>query len=163
VVTRGRPPGGYALAVPIEVRFRDIDAMGHVNNAVYFTYFENARVHYWRTLGGAGARGGAGSRREVTYVLARAECDYRSPATLEDLLACHVRVAAFGRTSFTFEYLLRDERSGRPVAEGRTVQAMYDYGRRRVRPLDESLKRAIRRFEARDIPVRRGRARSSRG
>ena len=39
-----RPIEGYALAVPIEVRFKDLDAMGHVNHAVFFTYFENARI-----------------------------------------------------------------------------------------------------------------------
>jgi acyl-CoA thioester hydrolase len=148
VVKRPRPAPGYPLAVPVEVRFRDIDSMGHVNNAVYLTYFENARIAYWRAVPGIG------SRREVDYVLARAECDFRSPVTLDDDLACHVRVASFGRRSFAFEYLLRDEKTGRVAAEGRTVQAMYDYARRRVKILDEPLKEAIRAFEKRDIPER---------
>jgi acyl-CoA thioester hydrolase len=139
---------GFALAVPIEVRFKDIDSMGHVNNAVYFTYFENARIHYWKALGLSRPRG------EVAYVLARAECDYRSPATMEDDLVCHTRIASFGRTSFLFEYLLRDERTNRTVAEGRTVQVGYDYEARRTRALDESLLEAVRRFEGRAIPSR---------
>jgi len=87
----------------------------------------------------------------VAYVLARAECDYRSPATLEDDLVCHTRVASFGRSSFAFEYLLRDGRSGRAVAEGRTVQVAYDYAAKAARPLDESLKEAVERFEGRPI------------
>jgi acyl-CoA thioester hydrolase len=135
--------------VPIEVRFRDVDAMGHVNNAVYLTYFENARIAYWKALGLNRPRG------EVAYVLARAECDFRSQATLEDTLVCDVRVASFGRHSFTFEYLLREAASGRTVAEGRTVQVVYDYAARAVRPLDDDLKQAIRGFEGRDIPVGR--------
>ena len=141
---------GFALRVPIEVRFKDIDAMGHVNNAVYFTYFENARIAYWRALGRSRPRG------EVAYVLARAECDFRSPATLEDDLACHVRIGSLGRSSFVFEYLLRDERDGRTVAEGRTVQAVYDYEGRRVRPMEEGLKDEIRRFEGRPVPSTAG-------
>jgi acyl-CoA thioester hydrolase len=147
VVSRPRPADGYALAVPVEVRFRDIDSMGHVNNAVFFTYFENARIAYWKAVPGIG------SRREVDYVLARAECDFRSPVTLEDAPACHVRVASFGRRSFTFEYLLRDEKTGRVAAAGRTVQAMFDYAAGTVKTLDEEFKRAVRAFEKRDIPA----------
>jgi acyl-CoA thioester hydrolase len=139
---------GYSLAVPIDVRFRDMDSMGHVNNAVYFTYFENARIAYWRAVPGIR------SRRSLDYILARAECDFRSPTTLEDDLCCHIRVASFGRTSFAFEYLLRDERSGRAVAEGRTVQVMYDYAVRRAQPLDPDIKTAIEAFEGRTIPSR---------
>jgi acyl-CoA thioester hydrolase len=146
VVSPPRPADGYALAVAIEVRFRDLDSMGHVNNAVFLTYFENARIAYWKAVPGIG------SRREVDYVLARAECDFRSPLTLEDAPACHVRVASFGRRSFTFEYLLRDERTGRVAAAGRTVQAMYDYAAGRVKTLDAAFKDAVRAFEERDIP-----------
>jgi acyl-CoA thioester hydrolase len=146
VVSAVRPDKGYALAVPIEVRFKDVDAMGHVNNAVYFTYFENARIAYWKALGLSRPKG------EVAYVLARAECDFRSPTTLEDEPICHVRVGAFGRSSFTFEYLLRDRRSGRTVAEGRTVQVVFDYAAKAVRLLDDGLKEAIRGFERRPIP-----------
>lgn len=139
-------PGRYPLSVPIEVRFRDMDSMGHVNNAVFFTYFENARIAYWRAVPAIRAR------KALDYILARAECDFRSPATVEDALACHIRVGSFGRSSFTFEYLLRDERTGRVVAEGRTVQAVYDYAEKRTRPLDPGLRAAIEEFEGREIP-----------
>lgn len=139
---------GYPLAVPIEVRFRDMDSMGHVNNAVFFTYFENARIAYWRAVPAIR------TRRALDYILARAECDFRSPATVEDALDCHIRVGSFGRSSFTFEYLLRDGRTGRVVAEGRTVQAIYDYAERKTRPLDSGLRAAIEEFEGREIPSR---------
>jgi acyl-CoA thioester hydrolase len=145
VVTPEGGVEGYALAVPIEVRFRDLDSMGHVNNAVYFTYFENARIAYWKAVPGIR------SRREVDYILARAECDFESPVTIDDDLVCHIRVASFGRTSFAFEYQLRDARTGRVAAIGRTVQAMYDYEAGKVRPLDEPLKSAILAFEGRAI------------
>jgi len=148
VVTAKTAAGGYALALPVEVRFRDMDSMGHVNNAVFFTYFENARIAYWRAVPAVR------TRRALDYILARAECDFRSPVTLEDELTCHIRVGSFGRSSFTFEYLLREERTGRLVAEGRTVQAMYDYAARTTRPIDEALKAAIREFEKREIPSR---------
>ena len=143
-----RSAEGFSLAVPIDVRFRDMDSMGHVNNAVYFTYFETARIAYWRAVPGIR------SRRNLDYILARAECDFRSPTTLEDDLHCHIRAAAFGRSSFVFEYLLRDERTGRSVAEGRTVQVMFDYTARAGRPLDPEVRKAIEQFEGRTIPPR---------
>ncbi len=145
MVTAPRPAEGYSLCVPVEVRFRDVDMMSHVNNAVYFTYFEVARTRYWKALGEIGAQA------EASYVLARAECDFRHPARMGDDLGCHIRVAAFGRTSFDFEYLIRDERTGKVVAAGRTVQVMYDYGAGKVRPLDEPLKAAIRKLEGRPV------------
>lgn len=139
------PAEGFALRVPIEVRFRDVDMMSHVNNAVYFTYFEVARTRYWKALGELGAQA------EASYVLARAECDFKRPARMGDDLGCHIRVAAFGRTSFVFEYLVRDERAGNVVALGKTVQVMFDYAGGKVRPLDGPLKDAIRRLEGRPV------------
>jgi len=144
-----QPAEGYSLVVPIEVRFKDIDMMGHVNNAVYLTYFENARSGYWRALGAWAGR------PESTYVLAQAECDYRSPATLEDELGCHIRVTRLGRSSFAFQYLLRDETGGRTIVEGRSVQVMYDYDRGKPRPIDDELRGRIRRFEKGPIEERR--------
>jgi acyl-CoA thioester hydrolase len=145
VVSGTRPgPDDFRAAAPIAVRFRDLDGMGHVNNAVFLTYFEVARAHYWRA-----ALGEEEMSRLRTYVVARAEVDYRSPVTLGDDLVCHARVASFGTRSFAMEYLMIDRRSGRVVAEGRTVQAMYDYVAGQSRPLDERLKEAVRRFEAR--------------
>ena len=141
-------PDGFPVAAPIEVRFRDLDGMGHVNNAVYLTYLEVARAHYWRALGESEWP------RLRTYVVARAEIDYRSPAGLGDDLVCHLRVAGFGGRSFTMEYLLIDRCSGRTIAEARTVQAMFDYEAGASRPLDEQVKEAIRRFEGREIPDR---------
>jgi acyl-CoA thioester hydrolase len=148
VVSREPKAAGFPLAVPMEVRFRDLDSMGHVNNAVYLTYFENARIAYWKAVPGIR------SRRNLDYILARAECDFRSPVTLDDELFGHIRVASFGRTSFVFEYLLRDERSGRVAAEGRTVQVMFNYATRKAEPIEAAVKAAIEEFEGRTIPSR---------
>jgi acyl-CoA thioester hydrolase len=144
-------PGDFRVAAPIEIRFRDVDAMGHVNNAVFLTYFEVARGHYFKALGESELP------RLATYVVARAEIDYRSPATLDDEAVCHVRVASFGRRSFAMEYLLVDRRSGRTIATGRTVQAMVEAGSGATRPLDEATREAVRRFEGRPVPDAPGR------
>jgi acyl-CoA thioester hydrolase len=104
----------------LDVRFRDCDALGHVNNAVYLTYLEQARFAHWERLTGA-----TGIPR--SFILARVECDYRAQATAGDRLVVRLRVAAVGNSSFTFEYEIVNGRTREVVATAKTVQVMYDY------------------------------------
>ncbi|MEI6666789.1 MAG: acyl-CoA thioesterase [Acidobacteriota bacterium] len=104
----------------VEVSFRDCDPMGHVNNAVYLTYLEIARFAYWREVGGGTAWG------DVKFIMARVEIDYKAPAEPGDVIDLALGITSFGRTSFVFEYELRNQR-GLVVAIARTVQVMYDY------------------------------------
>jgi acyl-CoA thioester hydrolase len=112
----------------LEVRFRDCDAFGHVNNAVYFTYFEQARASLWKTLGLSGFRDSDTSG--VSVILARAECDFRAPARFGDVLDVRLALEALGRTSFTYGYEIVSVPDGRTIAAGRTVQVLFDYARR---------------------------------
>jgi acyl-CoA thioester hydrolase len=112
----------------LEVRFRDCDAFGHVNNAVYFTYFEQARASLWKTLGLSGFRDTNTSG--VSVILARAECDFRAPARFGDVLDVRLTLETIGRTSFIYGYEIVSVPDGRPIAAGRTVQVLFDYARR---------------------------------
>ena len=106
----------------IDVRFRDCDALGHVNNSVYLTYLEQARLHYWRALWGFGSAGSTAPG----VIMARAEIDYRRPAHYGQVLEVKLTLAAIGTTSFTYAYDITNE-DGELVASARTVQVMYDY------------------------------------
>lgn len=138
----------------LQVRFRDCDPMGHVNNAVYLTYLEQARFNHWRASGIADLREqpdsaatpAAGSRGVPGVILARAEIDYRRPATYGDTLDVVVGIAAIGRTSFTYEYEIRDTQ-GQVVATARTVLVAFDYAAGRPVPLTAAQKDAL----ARDV------------
>lgn len=103
------------------VRFRDVDAMGHVNNAVYLTYFEAARIPYYLMLSGKP------DLARADIIVARIECDYRSPATFGDTLIVGVRMEEIGSRSFALSYRIEDAASATLVAEGRSVQVAYDY------------------------------------
>ena len=103
----------------LSVRFRDCDMLAHVNNAVYFTYFEEARVAWWRHLGGAGFSG-AGT------VVVHAECDYRVPVLLSHPLEVEVVLIGIGRTSYTLGYRLVRTDTGTLMAEGKTVSVTTD-------------------------------------
>lgn len=117
----------------IEVRFRDCDGLGHVNNAVYLTYLEQARFAHWQRLTGT-----TGIPR--SFIVARVECDYRAPATAGDRLIVRLSVAAVGNSSFTFDYEIVNGRTREVVAAARTVQVMYDYAAGRPIPLPDDIR-----------------------
>ena len=117
----------------IDVRFRDCDALGHVNNAVYLTYLEQARFAHWQRLTGT-----SGIPR--TFIIARVECDYRAQATVGDRLVVRLKVAAVGNSSFTFEYEISNGRTRAVVATARTVQVMYDYTAGRPVPIPDDVR-----------------------
>ena len=117
----------------LEVRFRDCDGLGHVNNAVYLTYLEQARVAFWQRLTGV-----SGIPR--SFIVARVECDYRVQATAGDRLIVRLRVAAVGKSSFTFEYEIVTGRTREVVAAARTVQVMYDDQAARSIPVPDDIR-----------------------
>ncbi len=123
------------------VRFSDCDPLAHVNNAVYLTYLEQARITLWRAQLGEWPRlmpeGGGG--REG-FILARAEVDFRDQAREGEELEVRLALAGFGRTSATYEYEIVEMTSGRIVAEAKTVQVWIDYDAGRPVPLTEALK-----------------------
>jgi acyl-CoA thioester hydrolase len=130
----------------LEVRFRDCDAMGHVNNAVYLTYLEETRFAFWRASGLAGSAD-HGLRAEdgaLGVIVARVEIDYRRAAKHGDELRIHIGVAAIGRTSFTYEYEIVDA-ADTLIASARSVIVRYDYAAGRSVPLSEEIKQALTR------------------
>lgn len=116
----------------VEVRFRDCDPLGHVNNAVYLSYLEQARFAHWRELWGfeSFAFGDDGPG----VILVRAEVDYRAQARPGEVLEVRIGLAAVGRTSFTYEYEVLDSQD-RLVATARTVQVLFDYRESKAVPI----------------------------
>jgi acyl-CoA thioester hydrolase len=109
---------GFPFVHRENVRFRDLDGMGHVNNAVFSTYLEQARLGWF---------GEADELPLSDVILARTEIDFRSPLQLGDVVEIGVRPARLGTKSFELEYELRAGR--RLVAEAKSVLVGYDYER----------------------------------
>lgn len=101
------------------VRFSDLDGFGHVNNAVFSTYLEQARLAWFGHYDDAEPM----PLRDV--ILARTEIDFRSPLVFGETVAIGVRPSRLGTKSFELEYELRA--AGRLVAEARSVLVGYDY------------------------------------
>jgi acyl-CoA thioester hydrolase len=120
------------VRVPIEPRFADYDLQGHVNNSIYLTYFEIARHRAWRSL--------CGEASSFPFIIAEAQVRYVSQARLGDPLAVDITTAEVRNKAWVWSYRVVDTRDERLVAEGRTVQVMYDYAEQRTIPIPEHLK-----------------------
>jgi acyl-CoA thioester hydrolase len=118
--------------------------MGHVNNAVYLTYLEQARFAYWKAAEIERLAG------EVSYIIARVEIDFRAPATMGQVLDVAIGVTGYGRASFSMAYQIRDENGGL-VATAKSVQVAYDYAAGRSVRLPESIRKRIEEFEGREL------------
>lgn len=109
----------FQFSTVIDIRFADLDAYGHVNNAIYFTYLEHARVKMFQEYFGAFLDS------SLLFLVVRAECDYRLPITLNDSLQITLKVEQLRHSSFTFTYRLHDG-GDREFATARTVMVGYD-------------------------------------
>lgn len=132
-----REPGEFVFSHRLAVRFRDCDAMGHVNHAVYFTYLEQCRFAWWRHLGGSSGLPGADT------IIAHAECDYRAPAFVHDELDIRLTLTDCGKSSFTLQYAILDVATGKRVADARTVSVTFDYLTGRPVPISDATRRLL--------------------
>lgn len=110
--------------IQIEVRFVDIDVMGHVNNAVYLNYFEQARMHFFRA-----AIGKEWDWINSGILLARNEIDYLSPTVLMDELQIETWCSRIGTKSLDFEYLAFVMNNNDKIirVKGKSILVCYDY------------------------------------
>lgn len=112
---------------PIEVRFSDLDAMGHVNNAVVVSFMEQARFQWWRSfLGGR-------DFQEEGFLLARVEVDYRMPILIGDDIRVELHCTRVGNSSFELGYRITKGLGGVLMAEGKSIQVMVDFTTQRPR------------------------------
>ncbi len=129
----------FPTHLPQSVRWADMDALGHVNNAMYFTYCESARMHYFHVVGIGEVRllNGEGP------TLASATCNFRQQVKHPANLEVGVKVVKLGNTSFTLQYGIFDTASDTLVADGTSVVVWFDYGAGRSRPVPDWLRNAI--------------------
>jgi len=112
----------FKYKTSIEMRFADLDMMGHVNNAVYFTYMEMGRTKYWKhAINWDWTKTGV--------VIGSASIDYLVPLFLGDKVGMYVRTSRIGSTSFDLEYLIVKDDNGKEVicSKGKTVCVAFDY------------------------------------
>lgn len=121
---------------PYQVMFRDLDPFGHVNNAVYLTYFEWARTRLWLDFTGANRAS------DISFIVARAEIDFREQIELEPI-EIRTRFGEMRNTSFDFLYEIRKADGQRIAALGKIVVVLYDWSTRSKVAIDDGLRRKV--------------------
>ncbi len=109
----------FEFTAPVEIRFVDLDAYGHVNNALFFTYMESARIKLFQEYFGAFLES------KLMFLVVHAECDYRLPIRLNDQLQISIIADQIRRSSFEFSYRMHDI-TGKIFAEAKTRMVCYD-------------------------------------
>lgn len=125
----------------IEIRFRDIDAFHHVNNAVYLTYLEQARVMYLRELELFGP--------SMAMILARNEIDYRKAVFLGDKLEVWASVSKIGNKSLEFSY--EAHANGQLCASASSVHVWYDFERNQSLAVPVEVRSKLEQYEGRSL------------
>ena len=136
---------GFRHHTSVEVRFRDLDAMRHVNNAVYLTYLEHARLRYLRDVIGIS------SIRNLAMVLAHISCDYLSPVHMGETVEVATRVDWVGRTSISMSHAITAVKDGRTVARADSILVSYDYAAERPQRVDDVWRARFSEFEGRSL------------
>lgn len=135
---------GFRAVTEERVIFRDLDILGHVNNAVYATYFETGRVDYLNAVT-------AGVMDVVQVILAEITITYRSPAFLGETLTIGTRISEMRNSSFVVEGQIIAKGDNRLVATSRAALVHYDYTQKRSVPLPKALREAVSQFEGREF------------
>ncbi len=134
------------ISITLPVAWGEMDALGHVNNVVFFRYFESARVEFLRQLGW---REGTESSPALAaaapgFILHSVHARFRSPVIFPDTLTITARCTAVEADRLTIEHaVFSHSHSGALVAEGSGIVVCYDYSTRQKAPLPEPLRRLL--------------------
>ena len=140
---------GYAVTLELPVLWGDMDALRHVNNARFFSWFEAARIAYFERLRSvmpdAGRTIGTG---EVGPVLASTSCDYLRPVSYPGVVLVGVRIAEVGNSSLRMEYAVaRADATELLCAQGKSVTVLVRYASMEKVPVPDAMRAAIEAME----------------
>ncbi len=135
--------GKYPIVLSQDVIWRDLDAFQHVNNAVYFRYFEDARMAYFE-------RTGILAHKEATNIgpiLASTKCDFRAPLSYPDRIQIATCVEDVKDKRFTMKYFVFSQKIGGLAAEGEGLIVYYDYAAGKSCHVPQKIENAINTIE----------------
>ena len=133
---------------PIEVRYGDLDPQGHLNNAKYLTYFEQARIHYFTHLG---LFTPGQSFLDVGVIMAEARVTFHAPVQYGMPVKAGVHTSKLGNKSLTVEQNIVHAESGEVLASGQVVLVAYDYHSNKAVPILNGMRETISKFESLEV------------
>jgi len=138
---------GFPVVIELPVAWGEMDAFGHVNNIVYFRYFESARIAYFEKVGYLGVM----EETSIGPILASTRCDFKRALTFPDRIAVGARVREMGEDRFWMEYRIISEKLKRIAAEGEGLIVSFDYKHGRKAPIPPEVRRRIEELEGRSF------------
>lgn len=120
--------------ITLQVRYRDLDTLGHVNNAVYLSYFELGRIDFIRKYIGSF------DASSVNFVLAHVEIDFRKPILMPDNIILETCISGTGNTSFTFRHIIRNGDDGSIYCNGKTVAVLISSSDKKPKKLPDNFR-----------------------
>ena len=133
------PLADYPVVIEIPVAWGEMDAYGHVNNTVYFRYFETARIACFEKLRSPDFV----NRNPLGPILASTSCRFRAPLTFPDRVSVGARVASVAEDRFVMLYAVYSHRLQKIAAEGEGTIVCFDYRENRKAPIPAKLRRKI--------------------
>lgn len=131
--------------INIQVRYKDVDKQGHVNNANHITYFEVARVQYFKDV-----LANANDWVKNGVILAKTEINYMQPIFLDDIVYCYTKISSFGSKSFDITNIITKKSNEKEVvcAEGKSVMVCFNYEKNQTIEIPQAWKDAVMKLEA---------------
>jgi acyl-CoA thioester hydrolase len=137
----------YPVVIEFPVAWGEMDFYRHVNNVVYFRYFENARLEYFRRLGWFEYERETG----IGPILHSTQARFRRPLTYPDTVSAAVRVSSLAEDRFTMNYLVVSHRLAAVAAEGQGIIVTYHYAEERKVAIPDELRRRITKLEGKPL------------
>lgn len=128
----------FAVWLTMPIRWSDMDALGHVNNTVFFTFVESGRIDYFHRLGAPTTR----AESAEGFILAHCGCDFLAQLHYPGEVRIGTRIRSFGRSSIHFEHVIFS--GDRAVATASAVCAWFDFERQKAAPVPEEIRRLVR-------------------
>ena len=142
------PLADVRVVIEQPVAWADMDSFGHVNNVVYFRYFENARIEYIRRLGWWESLKETG----VGPIVASTHARFRRPVSYPDTLLAGAKLVAMAEDRFTLKHSLVSRKTGELVTEGEAVVVTFDYRAGTKVSIPDELRRRIEELEGLKFP-----------
>lgn len=143
------PLTGYPVIIELPVVWGEMDAFGHVNNVVYFRWFESVRLEALRMLGTLAMKDETG----IGPILASISCRYRIPLYYPDRVLAGVRITGLGEDRFTMHHRIFSTTHQKVAAEGDGLIVMFDYRKNKKAPVPLDLQKRIRDIEGRTAEI----------
>ncbi len=125
------------LTTTLQVRFNECDGLGHVNNAVYYTYMETGRIELFRLLDPAM------DLDNWKLIVVSTSCEYKAQATFAQWLTVTTQIEKIGNSSFTVYHQILDRDTKELIAEGRAVLVHYNYHEQKSQPLTKEMRATL--------------------